>query len=52
MCLSISGYYIAVEWRKARQAKIEADLKSELVQKGLSAEEIARVVKISALPRD
>lgn len=47
---SIAGYYIFVEWRKVQQARIEMDLKREMVQKGMSAEEIERVLKASASP--
>jgi hypothetical protein len=47
LCVSISAYYISVEWRKARQAQIEADLKREMLQKGMPASEIERVLKAS-----
>ena len=47
LCVSIAAYYISVEWRKARQAQIEADLKREMIQKGLPADEIERVLKAS-----
>ena len=47
LCISIAAYFIAVEWRKARQSQSEADLKREMVQKGLTAAEIERVLKAS-----
>lgn len=49
--LSIAAYYIAAEWRKSREAKIEADLKREMVQKGLSADEIERILKATTPPK-
>ena len=48
----MAAFYISVEWRKARQTQIEAELKREMVQKGLPAEEIERVLKASGPPRD
>jgi len=45
MCFSIAAFYIVVEWRKARAAKLEADLKREMIQKGLSVDEIERILK-------
>jgi hypothetical protein len=38
---------VAKEWRKAREAELEASLKSELLQQGRSPEEIERVLKAS-----
>jgi len=39
------GCTIAVQWRKAREAKIAADLKKEMIQRGMSPEEIERLQK-------
>jgi hypothetical protein len=36
---------IAKQWRKAREAEIEASLKAELIKQGRSADEIERVLK-------
>jgi hypothetical protein len=47
MCVSIAAYYIAAEWFKTQQVKIEVDLKREMIQKGLSTDEIERVLKSS-----
>jgi hypothetical protein len=52
LCISVAAYSIAVEWRKVRQAQMEADLKREMIQKGLSADEIERLLKASAPPRE
>ena len=34
---------IATQWRKVRQSEIEASLKAQMLEQGLSAEEIERV---------
>jgi hypothetical protein len=39
---------IAKEWRKAREAELEASLKAELISQGRSPEEIERVLKASS----
>lgn len=52
LCVCVAAYYCVVEWRKARVAQIEADLKREMVQKGLPADEIERVLKAAAPPRE
>jgi hypothetical protein len=36
---------VAAEWRKARQAECETALKQEMVQRGMSAEEIVLVLQ-------
>jgi hypothetical protein len=38
---------IAKQWRKAREAEIEASLKAELIKQGRSAEEIEKVLRAS-----
>jgi hypothetical protein len=52
LCISLAVYYCVVEWRKARVAQIEAELKREMVHKGLPADEIERVLKAAAPPRE
>jgi hypothetical protein len=42
------GCTIAVQWRKAVQAKEVAELKRQMIQRGMSAEEIERVLKAEA----
>jgi hypothetical protein len=32
LCVTVAAYYISVDWRKARQAQIEADLRREMIQ--------------------
>jgi hypothetical protein len=38
---------IAKQWRKTREAEIEASLKAELIKQGRSAEEIEKVLRVS-----
>lgn len=40
---------VAKNWRKARVAEIEAALKQEMIQKGMSAEEIIKVIQVSRI---
>jgi hypothetical protein len=47
ICLSIAAYFISVQCRKAKQAQVEGDLKREMIAKGMSAEEIQRVLNMS-----
>jgi hypothetical protein len=47
LCVSVAAYNISVEWFKTRRAQIEADLKREMIQKGLQPDEIERVLKSS-----
>jgi hypothetical protein len=42
------GCTIAVQWRKARQAELEAALKREMLQQGKSPDEIVRVLRATA----
>ena len=51
LCVSVAVSYSVVEWRKARQAQIEADMKREMIQKGLPADDIERVSKASTPTR-
>ncbi len=41
----ILGVTIAVQWRKAQQAKYEAELKGRMIERGFSAEEIKTVIQ-------
>jgi hypothetical protein len=50
--MSIAAYLISVQWRKARQAQVEADLKREMIAKGMSADEIQKVLNMSGPPVD
>jgi hypothetical protein len=52
LCVSMAAYYITVEWRKARQAQLDADLKREMIQKGMAAEDVGRVLKAASPPRE
>jgi hypothetical protein len=42
------GCTVAVQWRKVRQAKLEADLKREMLQQGMSVDQIVKVLGASA----
>jgi hypothetical protein len=44
------GCTIAVQWRKARQVEVETSLKREMVERGMSAEEIVMVLGASSKP--
>jgi hypothetical protein len=44
MVISVVGM---VQWRKIRQAAMDADLKHQMVERGLSADEIAQVISAS-----
>jgi hypothetical protein len=43
------GCTVAVQWRKARQAELEASLKAEMLQQGKSADEIVKVLGATAM---
>ena len=49
-CIAIIavGCTVAVQWRKARQAELEAALKSEMLQQGKSPDEIVKVLGATA----
>jgi hypothetical protein len=49
VALCAAAFGIAVQWRKARQAEVEAALKQEMIQRGMSADEITRVLQATAL---
>ncbi len=42
----ISVVYI-IQWKRVRQAQIEADLKKEMIERGMSADEIVKVLQAS-----
>jgi hypothetical protein len=42
------GCTVAVQWRKARQAELEAALKSEMLQLRMSADDIVKVLGATA----
>jgi hypothetical protein len=52
LCVSLAACFVAVEWRKARRAQNESDLKRDMIQKGLPVEEIERILKATARPFD
>jgi len=45
VCICVAIVIIAVQWRKMRQAEIDAALKQEMIQRGMSANEIATVLE-------
>jgi hypothetical protein len=44
------GCTIAVQWRKARQTEVECALKQEMIDRGMSADDILRVVAATTSP--
>ena len=50
LCVSVAAYYVTVEWCKTRRAQLEAELKRDMLQKGLPADEIERILKATARP--
>jgi pentatricopeptide repeat protein len=38
------GWTMAVQWRKARQSEVDGALKQEMLQRGMSADDIVRVM--------
>jgi hypothetical protein len=45
LCYAIAE--VAKQWRKAREAEINAALKADLIKQGRSADEIERILKVS-----
>ena len=39
---------VAYYWHKVRKAELEASLKQEMIQRGMSADEIVRVIQASS----
>jgi formylglycine-generating enzyme required for sulfatase activity len=50
LCVSVSAYYIAAEWRRKHEEVTEADLKRDLAAKGMFAEDIERILKATTPP--
>jgi hypothetical protein len=52
ICITVIsvGCTVAVQWRKARQTEIESALKREMVERGMSADDILRVMAATAMP--
>ena len=48
MTVIILGVTIAVQWRKAQQARYNAELKERMIERGFTAEEIERVINAGA----
>ena len=44
----VLGAIIAVQWRKVEQAKAEAHLKEQMIERGFTADEIIRVISAGA----
>jgi len=47
LCVAIVG--VAAHWRKVRQAEIDAALKQEMIQRGMSADEITRILQATSV---
>ncbi len=45
--LIIVGCTLAVQWRKTSIARFEADLKKEMLQRGMSVEDIKAVLEVN-----
>ena len=43
---------LAKEWRRWREAELEASLKAELIKQGRSPEEIEKVLRATGRPRE
>ena len=50
LCITIIsvGCTIAVQWRKARQVEVECALKREMVERGMTADDILKVLGASS----
>jgi hypothetical protein len=50
VCIAVIavGCTVAVQWRKARQAELETCLKRDMLQLGMSADDIVKVLEASA----
>src|SRR5262245_15147235 len=42
------GCTVAVQWRKARQTELEAAIKKEMLERGMSADDIVKVLAATA----
>lgn len=47
-CLVAVVATVAKQWRKAREAELEAALKADLIKQGRSGEEIEKILRASA----
>jgi hypothetical protein len=54
VCIAVIsvGCTVAVQWRKARQTEVECALKKEMVERGMSADDILKVLAGSSTPPD
>jgi|SRR6516162_840144 hypothetical protein len=50
VCIAVIavGCTIAVQWRKARQVEVEAALKKEMIERGMSADDVVKVLGASS----
>jgi hypothetical protein len=50
ICIAVIsvGCTVAVQWRKVRQATLEAELKRDMIQQGMSADDIVKVLTATA----
>lgn len=44
LTLIILGSVVATQWRKLKSQELETDLKAEMIQRGMSADEVERVL--------
>ena len=44
------GCTLAVQWRKARQTEFECALKREMIERGMSADDILKVLQATSMP--
>jgi hypothetical protein len=51
VCIAIIsvGCTIAVQWRKARQVEVEAALKKEMIERGMTADDVVKVLRASSI---
>jgi Tfp pilus assembly protein PilN len=44
------GCTLSVQWRKARQTEFECVLKKEMIERGMSADDILKVLQATSIP--
>lgn len=44
VAITVVGTVLAVQWRKLKSQELEADLKAEMIQRGMTVDEIERVM--------
>jgi hypothetical protein len=49
LCVIVVG--VAAHWRKLRHAEIDGALKQEMIQRGMSADEITRILQATSVRR-